>query len=148
MSETPQPLATNAPSNLAPTELPIANPGTVVGPGLQQFSGAQFSRSDLTVAVGPPPHPFADKLSPEHISALIENEEAERQRAHKGDTKRMIFAGVLLLIVSGVVLGLISLLKEYPDLLKYTLTALFSFVGGIGTGLSAPKAWRSISQTH
>lgn len=84
------------------------------------------------------PNPVLQKLTPEHITKVIDNTHISDQRDR--DERKDIRGYNLKLVWTGlfVFLALVGFLviENQIDLLKYLSIALFSFVGGYGLGKS------------
>ncbi len=84
----------------------------------------------------PLPNPIASKITPEHITKVLTNadEEDKRDRQERKDErghnyKIMVTALIFVLLVG----GLLIYSKQF-EILKYFVTAVFTFAGGFGVG--------------
>lgn len=134
VSEQPLPGNSQDPDlNMIPDEIlesiPVEERGKVVSIFKQSMISGIMRRSN----------PIADKITPEHISKLIENSDEQDKRdrvERKGQQNYTLF----LLITSLIFLGfLIVFLKNEQELLVKILLSIISFLGGFGLGKSRIK---------
>ena len=88
--------------------------------------------------VGPPPHPFAKKITEDHITKIIDYSEKddERQFQNSKDERKMsltIFFGVLVPITGLIIF--FALLNKI-EILVPLISAIVAFGGGYGFGKS------------
>lgn len=88
--------------------------------------------------VGPAPHPFAKKMTPEHIGKIIENSEKDDQRQFQNlqEERKMsltIFFGILIPVVGLIVF--FSIINKIEFLVPF-ISAIVGFGGGYGFGKS------------
>ncbi len=81
------------------------------------------------------PSPFWEKITPEHVSQVIESNDLETKLAIEDRQKGRYF-NVVYIILGLVALGflVLTLQGSNPDLLEKLITIVLSFVGGIGAG--------------
>jgi len=86
----------------------------------------------------------SDKITSEHITQIINNEDKESERRSKDRREIRIFLLIILIIVLIALTVYTILLKSQPDLLKYLITAVCSLAagafGGYGFGYSRGKS--------
>lgn len=89
--------------------------------------------------------PIAEKMTEEHISAVIRNESDESRRAHVLAISRMAVVVLLVALALGFVL-LFSWMFAATNqpLVEKVIVGIFGFIAGIGAGLVAPKAASSL----
>jgi len=91
--------------------------------------------------IGPPPHPFADKLTKEHITKIIDNVEQDEQRQFQEgrDIRRMGMTIFFAMLVPVTGLIVFFTLLNKADLLVGLISALVGFGGGFGGGYGFGK---------
>ncbi len=84
-------------------------------------------------------HPLSEKITPEHITKLIDNSEARDVRDYQ-ERKSNRWYHLAVLVISLVFLAfLIIFLKEDKELLYKVIIAIISFAGGFGVGAIRQK---------
>gem|GEM_PF-4027886 len=84
--------------------------------------------------------PVASKLTDDHITSLIDNEETNAARDFWSGVVRTVSLLLVLLIVLGFVFLFTYMFStSNADLVEKVLIGVVSFAGGIGTGLGANK---------
>jgi len=83
---------------------------------------------------------IAKKITPDHISAMLNAQEKGMDYTFKENQNKMVFFVIILVIVVGAVITIIALLKDSnPDAMEQILIALISAAlgaaGGYGIGV-------------
>lgn len=84
----------------------------------------------------PPQHPIADKITPDHISALLQNTDTcdQRDREERQQERNYNFKVLVTVILSTILVCGLFIWTKQTDFLKYFIGALFGFGGGFGVG--------------
>ncbi|MBN9885943.1 hypothetical protein [Salipiger abyssi] len=87
------------------------------------------------LSAGPARNPVAEKVTPEHISQLIANDEADsvREYEERASSRRYTLVYVVLAILAFFVLAF-TFAKDNPDLFKQILAFFATFGAGFGAG--------------
>ena len=101
----------------------------------------QISSFSMSSVFGMPKNnPLLNKMTPEHISTLLENSDREDERGYKAYKFSNYIRLVFVVIGIGVFIFLVVFLKENVSLLNqlltYTLPFLIGLAGGFGLGRS------------
>lgn len=105
---------------------------------LEKLPPTLRSQVSAFFASGQLQHPVLKHMTPAHLTDMISHVKDEGKRDF---ISRMAGQGVLFAIVVialAFIIILVMLLKDSKDLLTTIITALLTFVGGLGLG----KAWR------
>lgn len=85
-----------------------------------------------------PESEIANKITSEHITKMLENQEKAMDYSFKDEKYKNIFYGVIIFILLASTLCIILLLKDLPDTMERVLTVLITAVisglGGYGIG--------------
>ena len=81
----------------------------------------------------------AEKLTPEHISMMIQASAEDDKNARIGERRQQTFTFLYILLGLAFVVFLVIFLKDNPDLMFRIITAVVSFIGGLGTGFTISK---------
>jgi hypothetical protein len=76
---------------------------------------------------------IAEKLTPEHITQIIDNAEEEDKRSFSAFKMNSVLRTVYIIISLSFALFLLIFFKD-SEYFSTILTAIFSFLGGIGIG--------------
>ena len=100
---------------------------------LEMFMG-QMIRS------GSIPSPFWEKITPEHVSQVIESNDLATRLTIE-DRQKCRYFNVVYIILGLAALGflVLTLQGSNPDLLEKLITITLSFVGGMGAGLGLAR---------
>lgn len=80
-------------------------------------------------------NPIADKLTAQHITAIISNAHEQESNGRKERNTHRLFMLTIVLVALGFILALVMLLRaENKDLLITIIAAMLSFLGGLGLG--------------
>ena len=92
--------------------------------------------SSLTRIAGPVFNPVSEKITPEHISGIIDNVENESVREHEASSSRRKFQFAYFALGGVAVIGLLVFftLTDNRDLLPPIVTGLTGFLGGLAVG--------------
>ena len=87
------------------------------------------------VRSGSMPSPFLEKVTPEHVTQVIESNDMETKLTIE-DRQKCRYFNVVYIILGLVALGflVLTLQGSNPDLLEKLITIVLSFVGGMGAG--------------
>lgn len=126
--------------NSNPPEETAAIEGIPVPPELLAKMPAEAQRELVMFLshqrIGFPPNPIASKITPDHITKLIDNSESESQRDFHSQWFTFGYAILALAFLVFVFIYLPSVDKTlFVDVLKLLLT----FLGGLGAGFGIAK---------
>ena len=76
---------------------------------------------------------IAEKLTGEHIGKIIENSEKEDERSYKAFIFGKV-AGLIIFLISLIFAFVLLLIFKDSEHFQTILTAIFSFLGGLGIG--------------
>lgn len=90
----------------------------------------------VTQFAGPVLNPVLDKVSPEHISRIIDSIENESIREHGADSSRRKYQFAYFVIGACLIVGLIVFftLSDSRDLIAPVVTGALGFLGGLAAG--------------
>jgi hypothetical protein len=129
-AKTPPPEKPEVPKEVKPAEI-IEKALESAPPGIKEQIMTIFAAERW----GPFPNPLIAKLTPEHITKLIDCAEEESKRSHSrhriGRWQALIYFGLCL----GFIVFLIVFLQNKEALLKDILIAILAFLGGGGVAL-------------
>jgi len=98
--------------------------------GVREAVGIMMSVS------GPVPNPLLGKITTQHISQLINNQEKENDRRFQTDREERSHNFKIFIVAIGAIIALtvfLVFMKE-KDILMNIIAALFGFAGGFGVG--------------
>lgn len=83
-----------------------------------------------------PEHPLAKKITPEHVTVLLENADAcdERDREERQHERNYNYKIMLTVLITIVLVCCLFIYTAQIDLLKFVIGAIFGFGGGFGVG--------------
>lgn len=100
---------------------------------VQDFMNIAFQMQSFS---GPPSAFLAQKMTPAHITSIIDNAEKDDQRLFKMSLiTKIINLGIFLVIIAFLIFLIIFLSKENPNVFLEILKVIISFAGGIGVGI-------------
>jgi hypothetical protein len=105
----------------------------------------EFMASHTTMEMGPLSNPLQKKITPEHISKALDvfgkNEDhafeyhkkrQENEHSEKKSIRRYLFG--IFLILFGLIVLILVLFKDKPEILSPALAAIIGLSGGFGAG--------------
>ena len=92
--------------------------------------------------MGPPPHPFAKKLTEEHITKIIDNVDRDDQREFDAgrDIRKMALIIFFAILISVTGLIVFFTLFKKSEIIIPLITAIVVFGGGFGGGYGIGKS--------
>lgn len=76
------------------------------------------------------PNPLAQKLSPEHITQMMKNEEANEVRKHQRYLWTLAVRTITIFLLVALLVFCIIYLRESKELLTHLITGLISLLAG------------------
>lgn len=87
-----------------------------------------------------PEYDVAKKVTPEHITKMLDTQDRAMEKTFKDKSQRRIFTFCVALLSSAVLIALVVLLKDKPELMEKIVTIAFSGLlgaaGGYGIGVN------------
>jgi hypothetical protein len=104
---------------------------------IPQKERKEFIQSITKVAgVFSPQNPLIKKITPEHISAFLQNADTfdKRDRDERRDERNYNFKIMVTVLFTSVLVCGLFIWTAQTDLLKFFIGAIFGFGGGFGVG--------------
>jgi hypothetical protein len=86
--------------------------------------------------VFPRKNPLLDRITPEHITTIIQNanEEDKRDREERKNERRHNYLILVTAIIAVLLVSGLFIYAQQLEFLKYIIGAIFGFAGGFGVG--------------
>ena len=137
--ESPEKPSDIQPATSDDTDSPDESEESVIPPEIlnkvPQGLRGQFS---AFFASGQMQHPVLKNMRPQHVSDMISHVREEGKRNFISSILDRVMIIGIVLIAMAFILILLNALSDKPDMFLTILTAMLSFLGGLGIG----KAWR------
>ncbi len=98
-----------------------------------------FKRSLFEASITRHSTPFAEKVTSEHITKLIDNSDSQDKRDRVERKGQRNYNLLILVIILAFVVFLVVYFKDDKEVLIPLVTAILSFVAGTGFGLGLSK---------
>lgn len=86
-----------------------------------------------------PQNAISEKITPEHITQFLDGSKVEMEHRYEEKKQRKIFLGLMALLVMGVLIAIIVILKDTPDIMEKIIYAVGGLIAGAFGGYGIGK---------